>query len=121
MRGCHGLRGGPATLRYIAGGIAGLVPILLLVFWIQGIDALNEIYEAYIDRGLLYAQETGRIWHNFQSGIYKALHNFTGPIAALLGVGALFVYRRLKFGVRIVSAKRGLFWLAVFLLPLWSP
>ncbi len=113
--------GGPAALRYIAGGIAGLVPILLLLFWLQGIDALNEIYEAYIDRGLLYAQETGRIWHNFQSGIYKALHNFTGPIAALLGVGALFVYRRLKFGVRIVSAKRGLFWLAVFLLPLLEP
>lgn len=113
--------GFPATLRYIAGGIAGLVPILLFLFWIQGPDALNEIYEAYIDRGLLYAQETGRIWHNFQSGIYKSLHNFTGPIAALLGVGALFVFRRIKFGFRIVSVKRGLFWLAVFLLPLLEP
>lgn len=113
--------GFPATLRYIAGGIAGLVPILLLLFWLQGPDALREIYEAYNGRGLLYAQETGRIWHNFHSGIYRSLHNFAGPIAALAGVGALFIFSRLKFGGRPVAAKRALFWLAVFLLPMLEP
>lgn len=114
--------GGPApTLRYIAGGLAGLVFVLLILLWLQGWDALREIYGAYVARGLLYAQETGRIWHNFQSGIYKSLHNFGGPLAAFAMLGAFFVYSRLKPGAGAVAYGRGLFWLAAFLLPLFEP
>lgn len=110
-----------AATRYVAGGLAGLAPVLILLICLDGPGVFGAICEAYAGRALLYAQETGRIAHNFHSGIYKSTIHFGGPLVILAFMAALCLFCRLKYGRSPKSLARGAFWLAVFLLPLIEP
>lgn len=108
-------RGPRAFWRYAAGGLFCGLLFLALAGFLRG--GVTQLLRSYLDAGSLYAQEAGRVGHNFYVYGKNFLLYLAGPVLLLSTVSMGLLCRsgsRQSFG-------RALFWLALALLPLLEP
>lgn len=107
-------RGPRAFWRYAAGGLFCGLLFLALAGFLRG--DVTQLFRSYLDAGSLYAQEAGRVGHNFYAYGKNFLY-LAGPVLVLSAVSMGLLCR----GGSRPTCGRALFWLALALLPLLEP
>lgn len=109
------------ALTYAIGGIACSLLILGCIEWLAP-GSLKAIYTGYVDRSLIYKIQSGSIWINIHSYLFRSIVMFSPALLLSMAIIAwnLSFSRKNASQSAAISKAAIFFWLCACLIPLYE-